>query len=1303
MFTSSRAVRCFVALLLTLFAPAGRIAQAATDTDSDGMDDDWEFTHFGNLSATSAGDADADGMTNGEEYLNGLVPTVNDAFADSDGDRYPNVFEVRSGSDPNDPAVVPTPTYLVNGAGGGTHATISAALSAASVANGAYQIIGIAPGVYTGAANLRSVTVASTKPKLLFIGLQGAAKTVIDGGNTNDGWLLQNSAVISSLTFRNTRAAVLVQSPAKELRLVDLMVRDNTTTSSSNTPGLQVSSMATGGKVSVVGSTFLDNTGAATVKQINIMGGATTLVNTVVWSQTSGTMVAKGTSATLATNNCLVKGQLLTGTGNLAGNVDPIIHPDGHLLWNSPLRGAGGTIAQSRVDIDGELRPSTAPDIGVDQFNDSDSDELADQWELEYAGNQTTLTGRAQDGDGDGLSNEGEHANATNPLVADTDNDSVSDGDEVLVHGSNPLHTDTDSDDMPDGWESPHGLSPVVANAFDDEDGDRYPNVFEYAYSTDPSDRASTPTPTYVVDGAGGGTHTTISAAASAANVANGAYQVIGIAPGVYTGLANLRSITISSTKPKLLFIGLQGATNTIIDGGGSQGWLIQSSAVISSLTFRKSSQALEVRSPANDVRLVDLIVRNNANSSTSSVPSGLYVTGAGVKVYVVGSTFLDNTDGGDGKHITINSGAATLVNTVVWSQTSGTMVAKGTSATLTTNNCLVKGQPLTGTGNLAGNVDPRLRPDGHLLWNSPLRGAGRTIAQSRVDIDGELRPSTAPDIGVDQFNDSDSDELADQWELEYAGDQTTLTGRAQDGDGDGLSNEGEYANATNPLGADTDNDSVSDGDEVLVHGSNPLSTDTDGDDIPDGWEITHGLSPVVANAFVDNDGDRYPNAFEYAYSTDPNDDASTPTPAYVVNGAGGGTHTTISAAVSATNTANGAYQIIGIAPGVYTGLANLRGITISSTKPKLLFIGLQGASKTIIDGGGFQGWLFQNSAVVSSLTFRNTSSALYVEAAAKDVRFVDLIVRNNANSSASSVSSGLYVTGTGVKVYVVGSTFLDNTGGGSGKHITINSGAATLVNTVVWGQTSDTMVAKGASATLTTNNCLVKGQPLTGTGNLAGNVDPKLRSDGRLRTDSPLRGAGGTIAQSRIDIDNELRPSTAPDIGVDQFNDSDGDGLPDAWELATVGNTSSILGSADDDNDLLNNSAEYDHETNWLDPDVDHDGVIDGVEVAAGTNPFVADAEQLGDFNHDGLNDSIGLQLGYVPQQLDSDGDSISNTDELLMGTNPLRGDSDGDGVPDNTDKFPLDPLMSTLPPDPQDVSPPVITLTTPWYAVEQ
>jgi hypothetical protein len=90
-------------------------------------------------------------------------------------------------------------------------------------------------------------------------------------------------------------------------------------------------------------------------------------------------------------------------------------------------------------------------------------------------------------------------------------------------------------------------------------------------------------------------------------------------------------------------------------------------------------------------------------------------------------------------------------------------------------------------------------------------------------------------------------------------------------------------------------------------------------------------------------------------------------------------------------------------------------------------------------------------------------------------------------------------------------------------------------------------------------------------------------------------------------------------------------------------------------------------------------------------------------DGNRDGVMDGLGAQLGFLPNEADTDRDGISNADELRAGTNPLRADSDGDGVPDNLDPFPLDPRISSLPALPQDVTPPVITLTAPSYAVAQ
>lgn len=491
-------------------------------------------------------------------------------------------------------------------------------------------------------------------------------------------------------------------------------------------------------------------------------------------------------------------------------------------------------------------------------------------------------------------------------------------------------------------------------------------------------------------------------------------------------------------------------------------------------------------------------------------------------------------------------------------------------------------------------------------------------------------------------------------------------------------------------------------------------STDADGDGMPDDWEVAHGLDPTLTNAFEDADGDRYPNIFEYALGTLPNDPASYPAPTYVVNAGGGGTHTTVRAALTAANEnpQNGAYQIIGIAPGVYRGPANLGDVVTSPLtgtlpSPSLLFIGLEGAEKTIIDGGKlYLGWTIRSNAVVSSLTFRNTLGALAVgienDTPTKEVRFVDLLVRDN--TSTTWRTAGVHVT-VAEQVHVVGSTFLDNGGAPTTKQIYSQRGTLTLANTVVWATQTGTMVNVASGAALRTDYCLVKGQTLPGTGNLGGTVDPQIRSDARLKSSSPLRSAGGIVAQSRMDMELESRPSASPpDIGVDQFNDVDADGLPDAWEVKTFGNLTTIAGAGDNDSDGLTNIQEYDLETNPLDVDTDNDGINDNLELSLGLKPTVADADDLVvDQNGDGLIAILGAQLGYQPTLTDDDGDGLSNADELLMCTNPLRADTDGDGVPDGTDLLPLDPLISTVPPNSQDVTPPVITLTSPSNAQPQ
>lgn len=65
---------------------------AATDSDADGLPDEWEDEHFGNLDQLGSDDPDGDGFTNAEEY--------------------------EAGSDPNDPAS--TPQQVVVSGGGVT-------------------------------------------------------------------------------------------------------------------------------------------------------------------------------------------------------------------------------------------------------------------------------------------------------------------------------------------------------------------------------------------------------------------------------------------------------------------------------------------------------------------------------------------------------------------------------------------------------------------------------------------------------------------------------------------------------------------------------------------------------------------------------------------------------------------------------------------------------------------------------------------------------------------------------------------------------------------------------------------------------------------------------------------------------------------------------------------------------------------------------------------------------------------------------------------------------------------------------
>jgi hypothetical protein len=93
---------------------------------------------------------------------------------------------------------------------------------------------------------------------------------------------------------------------------------------------------------------------------------------------------------------------------------------------------------------------------------------------------------------------------------------------------------------------------------------------------------------------------------------------------------------------------------------------------------------------------------------------------------------------------------------------------------------------------------------------------------------------------------------------------------------------------------------------------------------------------------------------------------------------------------------------------------------------------------------------------------------------------------------------------------------------------------------------------------------------------------------------------------------------------------DADADGIPDADETAIYG-------------------------TDPGNADSDFDGVADGAELAAGTDPLVADSGAAVDSDGDGLLDADEAAFGTDPGIADSDGDGWFDGDEVSIGTDPL------------------------------------------------
>jgi hypothetical protein len=156
----------------------------------------------------------------------------------------------------------------------------------------------------------------------------------------------------------------------------------------------------------------------------------------------------------------------------------------------------------------------------------------------------------------------------------------------------------------------------------------------------------------------------------------------------------------------------------------------------------------------------------------------------------------------------------------------------------------------------------------------------------------------------------------------------------------------------------------------------------------------------------------------------------------------------------------------------------------------------------------------------------------------------------------------------------------------------------------------------------------------------------------------------GTPDGQEDLDLDGkENRLEQLPSIGTSPVLwDTDGDRMPDGWEIDNGRNPRMIDAEFDSDFDLLINIAEYENGTLPDNPDTDSDGLLDGDELVTGFAGVLVNGV---------YKTTIAGKYRTDPTNNDTDSDGLLDGEEVVKGgdgyiTNATNSDSDGDGLDD-------------------------------------
>lgn len=443
---------------------------------------------------------------------------------------------------------------------------------------------------------------------------------------------------------------------------------------------------------------------------------------------------------------------------------------------------------------------------------DSDADGLPDAWERAN-GLKVGVNDATEDPDADGLPNVQELQQGTDPQVADSDKDGLNDGEEVNSSLTSPVKADTDGDGLNDGPEiTTHHTDPLLV----DTDGDG------------------------LTDGQEVSTHHTDPLLMDTDND--------GFSDGVEIALGS------NPTDPRSI------PGNLALEGEGLLGTQDQAGV---DYAFFNSGIATNLNDGKFNTRVDTYNGGGTSPRSYVGILWGAPQTNPIVRMEVTFATFLDggwfgpnNKGPGAGKALT----SAYLTEPAV--QVSADGGVTWTNVPSTSDYMVALNGHRIGGG---GVVNPSSVKATFTL-SKPVTG----ITALRV-LGSEGGTASGGFLGVFEVavyakSDTDKDNMDDDWERQH-GLVVGVNDANLDPDSDALANAQEYQAGSDPQKADTDGDTLKDGEEVTVYHTKPTSPDTDADGLSDSAElITHRTNPLA----VDTDGDYFWDGLELTLGTDP-------------------------------------------------------------------------------------------------------------------------------------------------------------------------------------------------------------------------------------------------------------------------------------------------------------------------------------------------------------------------------------------------------------------------------------------------